>query len=295
MPPMQDNPYEKIRRILRCPQCEAALDQQFCCAACNASYMGSSGRLDFMKNLDGNASERWRHAQETERAFWSTFYRRNPPQMDRIQAFFGRSSDRFGFPVSEFSGKTVLEVGCGPYGFFTGLSHAANEFSDAATLIGLDPLLEVYADFEVFSYACNDVLRFSATGETLPFVNASVDVIVCQNVLDHVDRPDIVLNEFKRVLKPGGCALIDVHTIAPFVAPLKTLLDRIDPPHPHHFVHHGLRKTLAKQGFVVEHARSVSLFTDHPFYKLLARPKQFAKMLVANLLFATSYYRLRKP
>jgi SAM-dependent methyltransferase len=35
-----------------------------------------------------------------------------------------------------------------------------------------------------------------------------VDSVLCVNVLEHLDRPDVVLEEFRRVLRPGGHALI---------------------------------------------------------------------------------------
>jgi SAM-dependent methyltransferase len=38
----------------------------------------------------------------------------------------------------------------------------------------------------------------------LPFSDASFDVVNCRLVIEHVDFPAVVLNEFYRVLKPGG-------------------------------------------------------------------------------------------
>lgn len=44
----------------------------------------------------------------------------------------------------------------------------------------------------------------NAAGEKLPFADASFDVVYSTNVLEHTDRPAVVLNESLRVLRPGG-------------------------------------------------------------------------------------------
>ena len=49
-----------------------------------------------------------------------------------------------------------------------------------------------------------------ARAEFLPFADASVDVIVCDNVLEHVPNPAAVVNEIKRVLKAGGVVYMGV-------------------------------------------------------------------------------------
>jgi predicted SAM-dependent methyltransferase len=56
-----------------------------------------------------------------------------------------------------------------------------------------------------------DIVRDLARG--LPFEDSSVDEIYCDNVLEHIGPPEdfvFVLNEFYRVLKPGGLATIIV-------------------------------------------------------------------------------------
>lgn len=41
-------------------------------------------------------------------------------------------------------------------------------------------------------------------GVTLPLDDASIDLIVCDFVLEHVAQPDVFVGEIHRVLKPGG-------------------------------------------------------------------------------------------
>jgi SAM-dependent methyltransferase len=47
----------------------------------------------------------------------------------------------------------------------------------------------------------------------LPFVDNSVDAIICEEVLEHVPNPKVVVSEMYRVLKSGGLAYV----VVPFV------------------------------------------------------------------------------
>ncbi len=49
----------------------------------------------------------------------------------------------------------------------------------------------------------------------LPFKNESVDMIICESLLEHVPEPDLVVSEIKRVLKGDGY----IYVIVPFIYP----------------------------------------------------------------------------
>ena len=52
-------------------------------------------------------------------------------------------------------------------------------------------------------------LRFDvANAEELPFEDASFDLVHSKDALHHMDRPERALVEYRRVLRPGGAALI---------------------------------------------------------------------------------------
>jgi SAM-dependent methyltransferase len=40
--------------------------------------------------------------------------------------------------------------------------------------------------------------------EAIPFPDATFDVVICNHVLEHVDRPAVALSEARRVLRGGG-------------------------------------------------------------------------------------------
>ena len=65
-----------------------------------------------------------------------------------------------------------------------------------------------------------------AAGEALPFADASFDAVICWDVLEHVRSLPGVLTEIRRVLRPGGAALVtatnryslrDQHYHLPFI------------------------------------------------------------------------------
>ncbi len=41
-------------------------------------------------------------------------------------------------------------------------------------------------------------------GESIPYEDSSFDLVICDNVLEHLENPVDVFNEVRRVLRPGG-------------------------------------------------------------------------------------------
>lgn len=95
-----------------------------------------------------------------------------------------------GFPLSENT--LVLDLG-------TGSGEIADNLSQTAKVIACDITDQRTQDGALTFVLCND---------TLPFANATFDVVVTNHVIEHVASPALHLREIHRVLKPGGAAYL---------------------------------------------------------------------------------------
>lgn len=143
----------------------------------------------------------------------------------------------------------ALEVGCGD-GFFTG--QLAQRGCDA-TGIDLSPV-GVEAAQKRFPHA-----RFQVHDLTqpMPFPDGSFDFVWCSEVLEHLFSPLAVLEEMRRVLRPGGRARLTV----PYHGLIKNLgialfaFERhYDPTYPHirFFTRKSLADLVRRAGLTVE-------------------------------------------
>jgi SAM-dependent methyltransferase len=87
----------------------------------------------------------------------------------------------------------VLDLGCGRGGVVELIWH------DVKLAAGLDPDVPSLAEHRAPGMP---VIR--GRGEHLPFAGESFDLIVCLWVLEHIESPEVVLSEVRRVLRPGG-------------------------------------------------------------------------------------------
>ncbi len=95
----------------------------------------------------------------------------------------------------------VLEVGSGAHGlvFYFGTTRG----------VGCDPLACDYA--ALFPAWQRRAQTIAAAGERLPFADASFDVVLCDNVVDHAEDPARIARELTRVLAPGGLLYFTVN------------------------------------------------------------------------------------
>jgi 2-polyprenyl-6-hydroxyphenyl methylase / 3-demethylubiquinone-9 3-methyltransferase len=106
--------------------------------------------------------------------------------------------------IAAWPGKRVLDLGCG--GGFMAEALAAR----GAEVTGIDPAAGAIAIATRHAAASGRKIRYlTGTGEAIPLADASLDIVVCVDVLEHVTDLDRVLTEVARVLKPGGLFLFD--------------------------------------------------------------------------------------
>jgi phosphatidylethanolamine/phosphatidyl-N-methylethanolamine N-methyltransferase len=127
-------------------------------------------------------------------------YARWAPVYDVVFGSVFENARRMAVEASERVGGRILEVGVG-----TGISlpyYAAN-----SRIVGIDisePMLKV-ARRRVVADQLRHVERLEVMdAEDLEFADASFDVVVAQYVVNTVPHPEVALDEFLRVLRPGG-------------------------------------------------------------------------------------------
>ena len=106
----------------------------------------------------------------------------------------------------------VLDIACGG-GFLTNLLA-----KDNMRVTGIDLSSESLAVAARYD-STKSVRYVKADALAIPFPNASFDVVCAMDFLEHIDRPDLVIAEAARLVRPGG--LFFFHTFS------KNLLSRL--------------------------------------------------------------------
>ncbi|HEX3641091.1 MAG TPA: bifunctional 2-polyprenyl-6-hydroxyphenol methylase/3-demethylubiquinol 3-O-methyltransferase UbiG, partial [Ktedonobacteraceae bacterium] len=127
-----------------------------------------------------------------------------------------------------------LDVGCGG-----GL--LAEEFARLGCQVtGIDPSEPSLATARKHAQQSGlDISYQVGLGEQLPFADASFDIVVCCDVLEHVDNVAQVIQEISRVLKPNGLFFYDTinRTFLSWLAAIKMAqewsITRFMPPNLH--------------------------------------------------------------
>jgi SAM-dependent methyltransferase len=87
----------------------------------------------------------------------------------------------------------------------------------------------------------------------IPVADGFFDCIICNAVLEHVENPNEVMQEFKRVCKPGGY----LYLVVPFMQP-----EHLDPTDFQRYTLDGLKRLVQEHGFEVVRGEGVhSVYT----------------------------------
>ena len=187
---------------------------------------------------------RWEKSKEYEKSWWQRWKAR----VD-INYIRGLVTDRarvlatiLDQSLTYTDGTTILQVGPGGNAeihFLKGIRHA------------IDPLASFFK--KNFTELIDpDVSYIEGMGEALPFKEASYDVILIMNVIDHCRDPLMVLDEVGRCLKPGGIMILHVNTYHPVAAVAHQMFFFVDKEHPHALTSRFVRKSLAGRYQVVD-------------------------------------------
>lgn len=103
-----------------------------------------------------------------------------------------------------WSGCRVLDLGCAGGFMSEAMAH------EGARVIGVDPAAPAIEAARAHAAAGQLEIQYViGRAEAIPLPDASVDRVVCVDVLEHVDDLQASCEEIARVLKPGGLLLFD--------------------------------------------------------------------------------------
>lgn len=100
---------------------------------------------------------------------------------------------------------TVVTIGCGCTGDLSAWPCAAK--------IAVDPLLHVYQKLGLVMTdepGTPSTVNLAVGIENLPLLDASADLVVCRNALDHIPQPDVAVQQMWRIVRPDGHVFVSV-------------------------------------------------------------------------------------
>ena len=134
-------------------------------------------------------------------------------------------------------GRRVLDLGCRD-------GALSRVYAEGNSLVGLDADREALAEAEKLGIET----RWADLDEPLPFEDASFDVAVAGELLEHLRDPQRVVGEVRRVLRPGGTFVASVPNAYRLKNRIRFLLGRKpedDPTHLQMFSAGEVRSLLA--------------------------------------------------
>lgn len=193
------------------------------------------------------------------------------------------------FPLE--SGDRVLDLGCGEG------RHAIHFYLVAeVTSLGVDisarDLATAARRFAPFARPEDQTRSFHlqrADAARLPYADASIDKLVCSEVLEHLPDYQPVLKEIRRVIKPGGLVAISVPRAWPerICWALSREYHQVEGGHVRIFNGHALCREIEAQGLVfIRRHWAHALHTPYWWLRCLLWKNQEKSLLVR------AYHRL---
>ena len=200
-------------------------------------------------------NKRWEIAQKYEKEYWergADKFASGAEKESGWHSWYAWKVSKFEEELSKTkyeinrSNCKVLEIGSGPIGMVACLKWGER--------YAIDPLAEFYKEKQsLVKLRDSNVKYLAGTGEKIPFDDGFFNIVIIDNVLDHVSAPDHVLKEIYRVLSKNGLLyiIVNIHTYWGYL--LHSLLAKlnIDKGHPYSFTAEKIRDFLNTHQLIV--------------------------------------------
>lgn len=215
--------------------------------------------------------ERWKIAQEAERAFWKRRSRHHDTlekkraKINNVHSHYRPTIENLTRELRLSDSISVLEIGSGPT--------CIGQLISAKYASYIDPLMDFYR--VEFRDVLPDGELICQKGEEITKGDDSYDLVFCINSLDHMAAPEAALGEVVRVLRPGGFLVLGLFIHPPVSATPKFVTENLLPffredAHPHHFTDASIRKLLAM--YPLENINEIRIEKNrHAFLRLFQR------------------------
>ena len=103
-------------------------------------------------------------------------------------------------------GATLVDLGCGDGAFTARVARRV----EAGRTLGVELIEPLAAAAERRGIE----VRRADLGERLPFDDATIDVVHSNQVIEHLPGTDVFMREIRRILRPGGYAVVSTNNLA---------------------------------------------------------------------------------
>ena len=198
---------------IACPSCKSDLvltsESEVHCENCGASFPVKNGVIDLLPEsipertpAQSSIDQEW-FIQIYESRLW----RRNPLISLLLGISFDKECELIMQTANLKGNETLLDLACGPGIYSRPFAKRLNR----GTVVGLDLSMPVlnYATKKAQSEEINNLLFIHGDALELPFPDNQFDVVNCCGAF-HLFPYLEVLQNIKRILKPGGCFTVAV-------------------------------------------------------------------------------------
>jgi SAM-dependent methyltransferase len=170
--------------------------------------------------------------------------------------------------VAAASPRRLLDVGCGDGAFLW----MARRALAGVALEGFDPSLDARRLAHEMLSRRGVSVPIHAAWEAVP--SRSFDAVTCSEVIEHVSDPDALLREIRRVLVPGGIAVL--------TTPIRLTEEPVDPNHRMEWFPGEFRRLCESSAMdLVEHREHIPAASVEAYFW---RPPFLARIPVIRLL-----------